>query len=64
MAKFGWQVNARIFEIYVKKRLPEFFQPDFVLSEDVILHGDNLTVSLFETVGFRVLAEVKAIYLV
>ena len=64
MAKFGWQVNARIFEIYVKKRLPEFLQPDFILREDVILHGDLLTVSLNETVGFRVLAEVKAIYLV
>ena len=64
MAKFGWQVNARIFEIYVKKRLFEFFQLDFVLSEDVILHSDLLTVSLNETIGLRILVEVKAIYLV
>ena len=64
MAKFGRQINVRIFEIYIKKRLLEFLQPDFVLRKDIIPHGDYLTVSLNETIGFRVFVEVKASYLV
>jgi hypothetical protein len=64
VTKFGWQVDSRIFEIYVKKRLLRFSQLDFVLSEDVLRHGDFLAVSLNKAVGVGILCEVEAINLV
>ena len=64
MTQFSWQVDSRIFEIDVKKRLIRFFQLDFILSEDVLSHGDFLTVSLNEAVGVWILCEVKAINLI